>query len=65
MYFQGGRNYVFLETGPGTYTRKDVTVGEQTGEYVTIPAGLTDGDRIVTEGTLMLQQILTPRRVQK
>jgi cobalt-zinc-cadmium efflux system membrane fusion protein len=65
VYFQGGRNYVFIETGPGTYTRKDVTVGEQTGEYVTIPAGLTDGDRIVTEGTLMLQQILTPRRVQK
>lgn len=65
VYFQAGRNFAFVESGPGQYTRREVTVGEQTGEYVSIPSGLQDGEKIVTEGTLMLQQILTPRRVQK
>jgi cobalt-zinc-cadmium efflux system membrane fusion protein len=65
VFFQGGQHYVFVDNGSGRFTRRPVTIGDEQQGGVEIRDGVGAGDRIVTDGTLMLQQILQPRRVQK
>lgn len=65
VYFQAGKHYVFTEDAPGRYTRREVTTGEDQQGRVAIVKGLEEGQRVVTDGVLMLQQMLQPRRVQK
>lgn len=65
VYFQGGRNYVFVEDGGGRYTRREVHLDDVYGDEVEVVQGLGAGEKVVTQGSLMLQQILKPRRVQK
>jgi cobalt-zinc-cadmium efflux system membrane fusion protein len=64
-FFQAGQHYVFTEDGPARYTRREVRVGDEHEGRVTILSGLQDGQRVVVEDVLMLQQMLQPRRVQK
>jgi cobalt-zinc-cadmium efflux system membrane fusion protein len=65
VFFQGGHHYVFTEEGPGRFMRREVRVGEEHGGSVTILSGLQDGQRVIADDVLMLQQMLQPRRVQK
>ena len=65
VYFQGGHNYVFIEDGGGRYSRREVQPDDVYGADVEIVRGLAEGEKVVTQGSLMLQQILKPRRVQK
>jgi cobalt-zinc-cadmium efflux system membrane fusion protein len=65
VFFQGGRHFVFVENGAGKFTRRPVTIGDEQQGAVEIRDGVGAGDRIVTDGALMLQQILQPSRVQK
>jgi cobalt-zinc-cadmium efflux system membrane fusion protein len=64
-FFQGGQHYVFTQDAPARYTRREVRVGDEHDGKVTILSGLQDGQRVVVEDVLMLQQMLQPRRVQK
>jgi cobalt-zinc-cadmium efflux system membrane fusion protein len=65
VYFQGGHNYVFTEEGPGKYVRREVRVGDDHDNRVEIAEGLSNGQKVVVDDVLMLQQMLQPRRVQK
>ncbi len=65
VYFQGGQNYVFVEDGERHFTRREVQLDDVYGNEVEIVQGLGEGEKVVTQGSLMLQQILKPRRVQK
>jgi cobalt-zinc-cadmium efflux system membrane fusion protein len=65
VYFQGGKHHVFTEEGPGRYVRREVRVGEEHNGKTAILYGLQDGQRVVADDVLMLQQMLQPRRVQK
>jgi cobalt-zinc-cadmium efflux system membrane fusion protein len=65
VFFQGGKHFVFTDEGGGRYTRREVRVGEEHDGGVTILSGLQDGQRVVADDVLMLQQMLQPRRVQK
>lgn len=65
VYFQGGQNYVFVEDGGSRYTRREVALDDVYGNEVEVVQGLAEGEKVVTQGSLMLQQILKPRRVQK
>lgn len=65
VFFQGGRHFVFVADGAGKFTRRQVTIGDEQRGAVEIRDGVGAGDRIVTDGALMLQQILQPSRVQK
>jgi cobalt-zinc-cadmium efflux system membrane fusion protein len=64
-YFQGGEHYVFTEEGPGKYTRRVVRIGDNHDGKVEIASGLQNGQKVVIDDVLMLQQMLQPRRVQK
>lgn len=65
VYFQGEKNYLFIDEGNGRYLRRQVQTGDVRQNMVEILAGLHEGDKVVIEGSLMLQQIMQPRRVQK
>ncbi|MCG3129399.1 MAG: Multidrug resistance protein MdtA [Phycisphaerae bacterium] len=51
----GGRDVVWV-VREGTLERRAVTVGAESGEEVTIAAGLTEGERIVVEGPENLKE---------
>jgi cobalt-zinc-cadmium efflux system membrane fusion protein len=65
LFFEGGKRYVFTREGEGHYTRREVKTTEENAGKVIVVAGLEPGQTVVTEGVLMLQQLLQPRRVQK
>lgn len=51
---EGGR-FVFIETEPGTYERRDVVTGIQSGGLVEIIEGVLPGEKVVTVGNYQLQ----------
>jgi len=65
VFFQGDKHFVFVDDGGGKFTRREIRVGDEKDGSVAVVDGLADGQRVVTEGTLMLQQLIQPRRVQK
>lgn len=65
VYFQNEKNYLFIDEGGGRYLRREVQTGDVRRNLVEILAGLNEGEKVVTEGSLMLQQVMQPRRVQK
>lgn len=65
VFFQGGHNYVFTEESKDHYQRREVQTDDVYGDEVEIAAGLNEGQKVVTTGSLMLQQIIAPRRIQK
>lgn len=49
---------VFVQTGEDTFEKRVVEVGAGTGGWVPVQAGLTAGERVVTEGGFMLKSKL-------
>jgi membrane fusion protein, heavy metal efflux system len=48
--------FVFVETAPGKYQRRDVTLGEANAASDEIAQGLNDGDIVVTTGAELLRE---------
>lgn len=65
VFFAGERHFVFTDDGGGKYVRREVKTGDAYDGTVTVLAGLSQGQRVVTIGPLLLQQVLQPRRVMK
>ena len=51
----GHDTFVFVETAPGKYDRRDVTLGETHADSDEITQGLNDGDKVVTTGAELLR----------
>jgi cobalt-zinc-cadmium efflux system membrane fusion protein len=58
VFLDGVRRYVFVKTGPGTFTRRGVRLGNSYANLVPAIAGLKEGDEVVVGGGLYLQQLL-------
>ena len=58
VFLRENQYYVFLETRPGDYHRHAVKVGSEREGKVAILEGLKAGDRLVTEGCLLLQSLM-------
>lgn len=52
----GRDNFVFVETAPGKYERRDITLGDTHPDNDEIVQGLNDGDRVVTTGAELLRE---------
>jgi membrane fusion protein, heavy metal efflux system len=63
LFFQGGRYFVFVDGGEGRFVRREVKAGDAADGSTTILSGLQPGQKVVSEGALLLQQMLQPRRV--
>jgi cobalt-zinc-cadmium efflux system membrane fusion protein len=57
IFLEQAVHYVFVETQPGKYERRPVTVGSDHGGEAIITGGLAAGSRVVTDGNLLLQQM--------
>ncbi len=58
VFLDGDRYYVFVESSSGTFRRQEVKLGRKREGRVQILAGLKADDRVVTDGGLLLNQIL-------
>ncbi len=50
-----GQSIVFLETAPGTFRQQRVVVGERMGERFPVLSGVKPGDRVVSDGAMLLK----------
>jgi cobalt-zinc-cadmium efflux system membrane fusion protein len=53
-----GRAVAFVEEQPGTYRMRELGLGKDSGPEVEVLAGLTEGERVVTEGAFYLKSTL-------
>jgi cobalt-zinc-cadmium efflux system membrane fusion protein len=58
VFLKGDRHYVFLEERPGQFFRQEVKTGSEQDGFVTIVTGVQPGQRVVTDGCVLLQQAL-------
>ena len=58
VFLRENQYYLFLETGAGQFQRHAVKVGSERDGKVAILEGLNTGQRVVTEGCLLLQSLM-------
>ena len=49
------RSYVYCETAPGVFEETTVSTGDRVGEQVAILKGLTESNRVVVDGVMLLR----------
>ncbi len=57
VYLRGSRHCVFVEEQPGKFRRREVELGAESGDRVEIVRGLQPGERVVSEGALLLEKL--------
>ncbi len=57
VFSKDNQHFVFIEKSPGEYQRRAVEVGKEHDGRMSIADGLTAGERIVSEGCLLLQSM--------
>lgn len=50
-----GNNYSFVETAPGTFQRREITITNTDEQRTIVLKGLEDGERVVTSGSMLLK----------
>ncbi|HZR17474.1 MAG TPA: efflux RND transporter periplasmic adaptor subunit, partial [Verrucomicrobiae bacterium] len=58
VFLKGDKHYVFVEEQPGQFARREVTLGPEQQGQIAIASGISAGQRVVTDGCVLLQQIL-------
>jgi RND family efflux transporter MFP subunit len=56
VFTEGGRTFVYEETGRGRFVRRPVEIAQGDGSERRVVSGLHPGDRIVVDGALLLRQ---------
>jgi cobalt-zinc-cadmium efflux system membrane fusion protein len=59
VFLVGDRHFVFVEEGKGRYKRTEVNRAGEVDGHVAVRSGLVPGQRVVTAGSLLLQQLLS------
>jgi len=57
---EGDRSVVFLEQEPGRFCRREIHIDRQVNGLLVVRNGLRSGDRIVTRGALLLNEVSKP-----
>ena len=58
VFLRGEKHYLYTEENPGEFLRREVTAGPDHEGKVLIIDGLDAGQRVVTDGSLLLEQLL-------
>ncbi len=58
VFLKGDRHFVFVEERPGTFVRRQVEVRSEEDTRVLVSAGVRAGERVVTDGCVMLEELL-------
>jgi membrane fusion protein, heavy metal efflux system len=57
IYLRGEAHFVFVEEQPGAFRRREVKIGETSGDDVEVLDGLKSGERVVVDGALLLEKM--------
>ena len=57
VFLKGDRHFVYVEEGRGRFQRREVKVGAESNGKVPVHAGLEVGQRVVTSGALLIEQL--------
>ncbi len=60
LFLRDNDYYLFIEPAPGQYRRQKVRVGVERDGKVPLLEGVTAGQKVVTEGALLLQALVEP-----
>jgi len=58
LFLHGDQPYVFVEEEAGRFRRQAVRTGSERAGRISIVEGLVPGQRVVTDGTLLLQKLI-------
>jgi hypothetical protein len=58
IILKGEKHYVFVEQEPGQFARQEVRVGSEQDGRSFVLSGVQAGQRVVTSGSILLQQML-------
>jgi membrane fusion protein, heavy metal efflux system len=58
VFLKDNQHYIFVEAAPGQYERKVVKLGTESDGRILVTDGVTAGQKVVTEGCLLLQALL-------
>jgi cobalt-zinc-cadmium efflux system membrane fusion protein len=58
VYLRGEQHFVFIDAGGGKFVRRAVHLGPTSQNQQVILEGVTGTDKIVIDGSLLLQQLL-------
>ena len=58
VYLKGEKHFVFLQEKPGEFIRQEVGIGSEQEGRVLILSGLQAGQQVVTDGCILLQQLM-------
>ncbi len=58
VFLRGDKHYVFVEEQPGEFLRQEVKIGAEQDGRVLVLAGVSPGQRVVSDGCLLLEQSL-------
>jgi cobalt-zinc-cadmium efflux system membrane fusion protein len=61
VYLRGEQYYVFVDAGQGRFVRRPVKLGPGTNGHQVVMEGLKPGDKVVVDGTLLLEKILASK----
>jgi cobalt-zinc-cadmium efflux system membrane fusion protein len=61
VYLRGEQHYVFVDAGLGRFERRAVGLGPLTDEGQVVLHGLAENDKVVADGSLLLEHILATR----
>ena len=57
------KSMAFVEDRPGSYTVRPVVVGRKSGDHAEVRSGLTEGERVVTQGSFYLKSMLLKEQI--
>lgn len=60
VFMMDSQYYLFIETADGHFSRQEVKVGTEADGKIPVFAGLNAGQKVVSEGALLLQSIVNP-----
>lgn len=58
VFLKGEKHFVFVQEKPGEFVRQEVAIGSEQGGRVLILNGLQAGQQVVTDGCVLLQQLM-------
>ncbi len=58
VFLHGEKHFVFVKEQPGLFARQEVAIGSEQAGRVLIVSGLQTGQQVVTDGCVLLQQLV-------
>lgn len=58
VFTKDGRHYVFVESAPGSFARREIEPGPESDSRILVRRGLKPDDRVLVEGSLLLEAAL-------